>query len=67
MTISRKKHSPQMKVKVVLEALKGEKTTAEIATKYGINVTQINNWKKSVLEVLPDAFSVKKKHQVDDR
>jgi len=46
MTISLKKHSMQTTVKVVLEVLKGEKTTAEIAAKYGIHATQINNWKK---------------------
>ena len=33
MTISQKKHSTQTKVKVVLEALKGEKTTAEMTAK----------------------------------
>ena len=67
MTISRKKHSTQTKVKVVLEALKGEKTTAELTAKYGIHATQINNWKKAVLEVLPEAFSNKRKRQEDDQ
>ena len=67
MTISRKKHSTQTKVKVVLETLKGEKTTAELTAKYGIHATQINNWKKAVLEVLPEAFSNKRKRQEDDQ
>jgi len=67
MTISRKKHSTQTKVKVALEALKGEKTTAELTTKYSIHATQINNWKKAVLEVLPEAFSNKRKRQEDDQ
>jgi transposase-like protein len=67
MTISRKKHSTQTKVKVVLEALKAEKTTAEITTKYGIHSTQINNWKKAVLDIIPEAFSSNRKHQEDDQ
>lgn len=67
MTISRKKHSVQTKVKVVLEVLKGEKTTAEITAKYGIHATQMNNWKKAVLEVLPEAFSNKRKQQENDQ
>ena len=67
MTISRKKHSTQTKVKVALEALKGEKTTAELTAKYSIHATQINNWKKAVLEVLPEAFSNKRKRQEDDQ
>jgi len=67
MTISRKKHSTQTKVKVALEALKGEKTTAELTAKYSIHATQINNWKKAVLDVLPEAFSNKRKRQEDDQ
>ena len=67
MTINRKKHSTQTKVKVVLEVLKGEKTTAEITAKYGIHATQINNWKKSVLEVIPEAFSNKRKRHDNDQ
>ena len=67
MTINRKKHSTQTKVKVVLEVLKGEKTTSEITAKYGIHATQINNWKKAVLEVIPEAFSTKRKQQDNDQ
>ena len=67
MTISRKKHSTQTKVKVVLEVLRGEKTTAEITAKYGIHATQINNWRKAVLEVIPEAFSNKRKQQDSDQ
>ena len=46
MTINRKKHSTQTKVKVALEALKGDKTIAELTSKYSIHATQINQWKK---------------------
>jgi transposase-like protein len=67
MTINRKKHSTQTKVKVVLEALKGEKTTAEITTKFGIHSTQINNWKKAAIEIIPEAFSSNRKRQEEDQ
>ncbi len=67
MTINRKKHSTQTKVKVVLEVLKGEKTIAEITAKYSIHATQINNWKKAVLEVIPEAFSNKRKQHDNDQ
>lgn len=59
MTINSTKHSMQMKVQVVLEVLRGEKTIAEISANYDIHPTQINNWKKAVLEVIPEAFSTK--------
>jgi len=67
MTISRKKHNTQTKVKVALEALKGEKTIAEITTKYGIHATQISQWKKAVLDILPEAFSSKRKRHEEDQ
>ena len=57
MAISRNRHSAHTKVKVVLEALKGEKTTAEITAKYSIHATQINTWKKAVLAIMSEAFS----------
>ena len=63
MSTIRKNHSVQTKVKVVLEAIKGEKTIAEITSKYGIHPTQINTWKKQALDSIPEAFSVKRKKQ----
>lgn len=61
MSTIRKNHSVQKKVKVALEAIKGERTMAEITSQYGIHPTQINNWKKQVLDSIPEAFSVKRK------
>lgn len=57
----RKKHSPQLKVKIALEALKGEKTTAEITSKYGLHATQVATWKKKALEAIPEVFSKNRK------
>jgi len=52
---------------VSLDALKGEKTIAEMTAQYGIHATQINQWKKAVLETLPEAFSSKRKRHEDDQ
>ena len=41
MKTSRRKHSPAFKAKVALEALRGEKTIAEIASQYEIHPNQI--------------------------
>lgn len=57
MTDVRKKHSPQLKAKVALEAIKGLKTTAEITSKYGVHATQVATWKKKAVEIIPEAFS----------
>lgn len=67
MSVTRKKHSQQIKVKVALEAIKGQKTTAEITSKYGVHATQVATWKKRVLAILPEAFSTSKHHSEDDQ
>ena len=52
----RKKFSPSFKTKVALEAVKGLKTVAEIASKYQIHVTQVNTWKKQLLDNADSLF-----------
>lgn len=42
-----KQYSAEEKVKVALEALKGEMTMAQISSKYGIHATQIHRWKQA--------------------
>ena len=45
-----KEYSPRFKVKVVLEALKEEETTSQIASRYGINPRNIQYWRKQFIE-----------------
>ena len=52
----RKQHSAQFKAKVALEAIKGEKTIAEIASHYSIHPTMIHNWKRQLLEGASELF-----------
>ena len=63
----RKRHSGQTKTKVAIEAIKGEKTLAELSSAYGVHSTQINQWKKQALAMIPDAFSGKRRRQTDDQ
>jgi transposase len=48
----RKQYSAAFKAKVALEAIKEEKTVAEIASEYGIHPTLINKWRREVEENL---------------
>jgi len=54
---SRRNHSPQFKARVGLEALKGLKTTIEIARENRLHATQVSQWKSEVRERLPEVFS----------
>lgn len=44
------------KAKVALEAIKAEKTVAELSSEYGVHSTQINAWKKQLQEGMPGIF-----------
>lgn len=51
MTIkSRRKHSAAFKAKVALEAVRGERTVAELAQQYVVHPSQIADWKRLLLE-----------------
>ena len=53
----RNRYDAALKAKVALEALKGQRTTNEIATAYGVHPSLVAQWKKQVLEQLPEIFS----------
>ena len=45
MSGKRTRYSATEKAKIALEAIKGEKTVAEIVAKYSVHATQVNQWK----------------------
>lgn len=60
----RRKFSPAEKAKIALEAIKGELSIAQLSSKYAVHSTQINQWKRQLLNALPDAFSGKHKQTI---
>ncbi len=53
---ARRNHSPAFKAKVALEALKGERTLAELAQRHEVHPNQITQRKAQLLERAPDVF-----------
>jgi len=47
----RRKHSPEFKLKAVMEILKGEKTAAQLAGELEVHPIVLSDWKKHFLEV----------------
>ena len=45
------------KAKVAIDAVKGHKTVNELASEFEISPSQINNWKKQLLDGASDTFS----------
>src|SRR3954463_8353434 len=50
MSKTRRNHGSAFKAKVALEALKGEQTVAEIASRHGLHPTLVNEWKRQLAE-----------------
>jgi transposase len=56
MTKKRRSFTPSFKAKIALEAVRETKTIAEIAQKNQLHQTQINLWKKQLLDNAEDVF-----------
>jgi len=56
-TRQRRNFSAEMKSRIALEAIKGQKTIQEIASHYGVHPNQVTNWKRQAVEGLSSVFS----------
>jgi len=61
MAVIRKRHDAAFKARVALEAVRGEKTVAQISSDYKVHGNQIRQWKKKLLEELPGIFKDRRK------
>ena len=65
MSKKRRQHSPDLKAKVGLEALKDIESVHAIAAKYQVHPVQVSQWKKEAAERLPEVFARKGSRDYD--
>ncbi len=63
----RKSFDTEFMAKVALEAIKEEKTIAELSSQYEVHRTQITRWRKRVLEGLAGIFQGKEGKAVEEK
>jgi len=56
MTRKRRVFGSSFRAKVALAAIRGDKTTAELASKFGVHTSQVTAWKKQLLERSVELF-----------
>jgi len=61
-TRQRRSFSAEMKARIALEAIKGQKTIQEIASHYGVHPNQVSTWKRQVVEGTVSLFADRRSH-----
>ena len=53
----RRRHTPEFKAEVVLEALSGQSSQAELCRRHNLSEQQLSKWKQQVVENVASVFS----------
>ncbi|MBF0437177.1 MAG: transposase [Magnetococcales bacterium] len=65
MSTQRKQHKPEFKAKVAIAALRGDETTSQLSSRFGVHSTMISGWKRTLVEDAASLFE--KAGRIDDR
>lgn len=57
MGVKKRRFTASEKLKVAMEAIRGEQTIAAISSKYNVHSSQISKWKKQAQEYLKAGFA----------
>jgi len=60
MAKKRRRFTAAFKARVVRAALREDKTLAVLASQFGVHANQITDWKRQVVEAMPDVFGRRK-------
>jgi len=66
MSKKRRQLGSSFKARVALAAVRGDKTTAQLAVKFGVHANQISSWKKQLLEGAAGLFEDRRGKRKDD-
>lgn len=66
MTRKRRVLGASLKAKVALAAVRGDKTTAELASRFQVHASQVTAWKKRLLEGVSDLFADGRRRSSED-
>ena len=57
MSRKRRKLGAALKAKVALAAVRGDRTTAQLASEFGVHTSQVTAWKKRLSESVTELFA----------
>ena len=63
----RRNFTPEFKAEVVLEALRGESSQAEVCRRHNLSEEQVSKWKQQFLENVTSLFESKDKPSKEER
>ena len=61
-----RKLGAELKAKVALAAVKGDRTTAQLSSEFGVHTSQVMAWKKRLLEGVPELFADGRRKSSDE-
>jgi transposase-like protein len=67
MGAKRRRIEAAVKAKAALAAVRGERTTSELASQFAVHPTQIGQWKRQLLDSATELFSDDRRRQVENQ
>ena len=67
MAKKRRRIEAGVKAKVALAALRGDRTTSQLVSAFGVHATQIGQWKRRLLEGAPELFADDRRREVQEQ
>jgi transposase len=67
MGAKRRRIEAGVKAKVALAAVRGERTTGQLVSAFGVHATQIGQWKKRLVEGAAELFSDDRRREVQEQ